>query len=72
MNRRIMAYAVAAFLTVSAAACDTPAGLNAPGSPHYDGQQAPPNPTDSASIPAGTQADTTAGRGGGGFLGSGT
>lgn len=72
MNRRIMAFAVAAFLAVAAAACDTPARLSAPESPRYDDQQAPPNPTDSTSIPAGTQTDTTAGRGGGGFLGSGT
>ena len=71
MNRRTMAFAVAAFLTISAAACDTPAGLTAPGSPRYDGQQAPPNATDSTSIPrSSTEADTV-GRGPG-YLGSGT
>jgi hypothetical protein len=70
MNRRTMAYAVAAFLTVSAAACDTPTRLSAPESPHYDGQQAPANATDSTSVPGPTAESDTVRRAPG-YLGSG-
>jgi hypothetical protein len=71
MNRRTKAFAVAAFLTVAAAACDTATGLAAPEGSWYNDQQAPPKVTDSTSIPQpSTEADTV-GRGGGGFMGSG-
>jgi hypothetical protein len=71
MNRRNMAFTVAAFLTVAAAACDTPAEVAAPGSPRYDGRQAPSNPTDSTRLPEAGAAGDTTGRWGG-ALGTGT
>ena len=69
MSRRSLAFTVAAFLTLAATACDTPARSTAPELPRYDSQQAPPNAPDGTSLPAGTESDST-GRGIG-YLGSG-
>jgi hypothetical protein len=72
MSTRVMAFTVAAFLTVAAAACDSLARPTAPELPRYESQQAPANATDSSFTSETTTAsDTTIGRGGGGYLGSG-
>lgn len=66
MKRWPIAFTVAAFITVAAAGCDTPERSTAP-----DGASFDTNPTDTTTAPVTTESDTT-GRGGGGFIGSGT